>query len=122
MKNKLKFFFITYCSSLVSISAYSQQTEERILNRIRPEKDGEKNTLYSLDTYDSMGNLFMVRKKFDHQPTYSDCVEFAREIPTEIDKMMKKYGEDQQKYFDSIKSIYPQNNIINSKKKREIPQ
>ena len=103
-----------------SFQVSAQKNEMSILNKIRTDTDGEENTLYSVPTYDSLGNFFQVKKSFDHPPTNSDSIAFAKSISAEIHKMMDEYGREQQEYYESIKTMNIQKKKQNPKSKRKV--
>ena len=45
-------------------------------------------TLESIPTYDSMGNLYGVKKEYNHIPTHEDSILFNQESDKEIQKMI----------------------------------
>jgi hypothetical protein len=48
----------------------------------------EKYTLYSIPHYDSLGNLYTVKKTYDHLPTTEDSAAFRIESKNSILEMM----------------------------------
>jgi len=78
----------------------------------------EENTLYSIPHYDSLGNVFQVKKKYDHQPNLKDSVEFSRIIPIEIDIMQKEYELSEKREMDAMMNISPKKKTTIKKKKR----
>ena len=105
-----------------SFQVSAQKNEMSILKRIQTDTDGEENTLYSIPHYDSLGNLFQVRKRFNHTPTHADSIAFANSISGEIHKMMDEYGREQKEYYESIKTMNIQKKKQNPKSKRKIKQ
>lgn len=114
------YFSIFFC--FVSFQVFSQKNELIVLKKIQTDTDGEENTLYSIPHYDSLGNLFQVRKRFDHTPTHADSIVFAYCISTEIQKMMEEYGREQQEYYESIKAMNIEKKKQSPKSKRKIKQ
>jgi hypothetical protein len=112
------YFSIFLC--FVSIQVFAQKNELSVLKKIQTDTDGEENTLYSIPHYDSLGNLFQVRERFDHTPTHADSIVFAYCISTKIHKMMEEYGREQQEYYESIKTMNIQKKKQNPKRKRKI--
>lgn len=45
-------------------------------------------TLESIPTYDSMGNLYGIKKEYNHIPTREDSILFNQESDKEIQKMI----------------------------------
>ncbi len=105
-----------------SFQVSAQKNEMSILKRIQTDTDGEENTLYSVPTYDSLGNFFQVKKRYDHLPTQLDSIAFANSLSGEIHKMMDEYGREQQEYYVSIKKMNIQKKKQNPKSKRKIKQ
>jgi hypothetical protein len=113
--------FSLFCLFL-SFQVSAQKDEKYIMKGISFDSNGEVNTLYSIPHYDSLGNEFRVKKGFDHPPTQEDSIAFANSISGEIDKMMEEYGREQQKYYESIKTMNSQKKKQNPKSKRKIHQ
>ena len=106
-------------SLFFSFQVFAQKNELSVLKKIRTDKDGEENTLYSIPHLDSMGNEFQVKKRFDHTPTRVDSVIFAYCISTEIQRMMDEYGREQQEYYESIKKMNIQKEKTKPKKQKK---
>lgn len=120
MNMNIKATFFSFFCLVLSFQASAQKNEMSILNKIRTDTNVEENTLYSIPHYDSLGNFFQVKKSFDHPPTHSDSIAFAKSISVEIHKMMDEYGREQQEYYESIKTMNIQKKKQNPKSKRKI--
>jgi hypothetical protein len=105
-----------------SFQVSAQKNEVNIMKGISFDSNGEVNTLYSIPHYDSMGNLFQIRKRYECLPTQADSIAFANSISGEIHKMMEEYGREQQEYYESIKTMNIQMKKQNPKSKRKIKQ
>ena len=85
MKNKLEnfFYFLTLWFSLCIIVLLILTLPLRLSN-----KNKKTYTLESIPTYDSLGNLYGIKKTYDHIPTHNDSIEFEIESDIEIKKMI----------------------------------
>jgi hypothetical protein len=108
--------FSVFCLFL-SFQVSAQKDEMSVMKGILAVSDGEENTLYSIPNYDSLGNVFQVKKKFDHKPNFKDSLEFSRIIPIELRKMFQEYELAQEREMNSMKkNNNPKKKAINKKR------
>lgn len=105
----IKILTITSISLIISFSCRAQFKNYDILNHIDKE-EREKNTLYSIMNYDSLGNQFQVKKSYDHVPTLSDSLEFASSIRKHITKMINGFYEEEKRTHGSASEIKVKSN------------
>ena len=74
----------------------------------------EKYTLQSIPHYDSLGNLYAVKKTYDHIPTAADSADFLKESKISILQMM----DDNLKPTETkVKN----NKLVLKKRKKKVP-
>ena len=90
MKNKFEdilYFLTLWFSTSVIILFIGTLTFNACSSRQKYESK-QTYTLESIPTYDSLGNVYNVKKEYNHKPTHEDSVEFEIESDKEIKKTM----------------------------------
>ena len=102
MNKKIQFTVLLFTILCHSNQSFAQSDTKDDIRHILYVENPEENTLYSIPCYDSLGNVFQVKKRFDHKPDFTDSVEFSRIIPIELRKMHDEYELQQKKEMDSL--------------------
>ncbi|MEY4702428.1 MAG: hypothetical protein RIR96_325 [Bacteroidota bacterium] len=118
MNKKIQFTGLLFTLFCHSNQSFAQSDTKNDIRHIFYVENPEENTLYSIPCYDSLGNVFQVKKRFDHKPNFTDSVEFSRIIPVELGKMFDEYELQQKKEMDSLMKNKPKTKTTIKKKKR----